>query len=96
MAEDSEIHAFLLRHLGAILENDIQAYHATTHEELTLYEWWVTPHRIDGLSFHDFMMAENARRGTVFGAEGSQKALEGASRTRFDLAFWLYFSCGGG
>ncbi len=86
MTEDSEIHAFLLRHLAAILENDIQTYHATTHEELTLYEWWVTPHRIDGLPFHDFMMAENARRGTVFGAGGSQNALEGAPRTRFDLA----------
>ena len=82
MQTDPEIHAFLLRHLKAIQENDVQTYHATTGADLTLYEWWVTPHRLDGLPFHDFMMAENARRGTVFGAEG------GGTRpqTRFDLA----------
>ena len=82
MQTDPEIHAFLLRHLKAIQENDVQTYHATTGADLTLYEWWVTPHRLDGLPFHDFMMAENAQRGTVFGAEG------GGTRpqTRFDLA----------
>ncbi|RME08174.1 MAG: DUF4440 domain-containing protein, partial [Anaerolineae bacterium] len=77
---DPEIHNFLREHLDAILKNDIAAYHQSTHEELTLYEWWVTPHRIDGLLFHDFMMAENARRGTVFGAEAGER------HVRFDLA----------
>ncbi len=81
MPHDPEIHAFLLRHLEGIRVNDLDAYHATTSQELTLYEWWVTPHRLDGLSFHDFMMQENARRGAVFGAEG-----EAAGQTRFDLA----------
>ena len=60
-------------------------YHATTGEDLTLYEWWVTPHRLDGLPFHDFMMTENARRGTVFGAEGEQGDEE-QPRIRFDLS----------
>jgi hypothetical protein len=80
---EQEIHSFLLKHLQAILANDINTYHATTSAELTLYEWWVTPHRIDGLPFHDFMMTENARLGTVFGEEtgGNQK-----SASRFDLA----------
>ncbi len=78
---DDEILAFLRKHLQAIQNNDLETYHATTHEDLTLYEWWVTPHRIDGLAFHDFMMEANARRGAVFGAEA---ALGGA--TRFDLA----------
>jgi hypothetical protein len=79
---EAEIHAFLFRHLQSIQENDVETYHATTSADLTLYEWWVTPHRLEGLPFHDFMMAENARRGSVFGAEGTGEQ----PRTRFDLA----------
>ena len=78
---DEEIRDFLLRHLMAVQENDTQAYRETTAEELTLYEWWVTPHRIDGLPFHEFMMGSNAQRGTVFGSDA-----EGKAETRFDLA----------
>ncbi|MFZ5881272.1 MAG: nuclear transport factor 2 family protein [Chloroflexota bacterium] len=74
-----EIRDFLLRHLQAVQENDLAAYRATTAEDLTLYEWWVTPHRLDGLPFHEFMMTSNASRGTVFGAEES-------GHTRFDLS----------
>ena len=77
---DAEIHEFLLKHLRSIQENDITAYHETTSPELSLYEWWVTPQRLDGLPFHEFMMQANARRGTVFGAEGEP------APTRFDLA----------
>jgi len=68
------------------MDNDIQAYHASTSSELTLYEWWVTPHRIDGLPFHDFMMIENERRGAVFGSEAEQKGTTEKPPTRFDLA----------
>jgi calcium/calmodulin dependent protein kinase II association protein len=78
---DDEIIAFLKVHLQSIQDNDVQTYNQTTAEDLTLYEWWITPHRIDGLSFHEFMMISNAERGTVFGAEGRAK-----SRTRFDLS----------
>jgi hypothetical protein len=78
---NEEIIAFLKIHLGSIQENDIQTYQETTAEDLTLYEWWITPHRIDGLPFHEFMMTSNAERGTVFGAEGEAK-----SPTRFDLS----------
>jgi len=78
---DEEIREFLLRHLRAIQENDTGKYHETTAPELTLYEWWVTPHRIEGLPFHEFMMDSNASRGTVFGADSGQRA-----ETRFDLA----------
>jgi hypothetical protein len=76
---DQEIHEFLLKHLNGIMKNDIASYHETTAEDLTLYEWWVTPHRLDGLPFHEFMMTSNAERGTVFGAEEIGK-------TRFDLS----------
>jgi ketosteroid isomerase-like protein len=77
---DREIHEFLLRHLKAIQENDTAGYHATTAPELMLYEWWVTPHRIEGLPFHEFMMGSNAARGTVFGSDANRKA-----EARFDL-----------
>lgn len=76
---DSEIHDFLLKHLQGIMNNDIASYHETTAEDLTLYEWWVTPHRIDGLPFHEFMMTSNAASGSVFGAEEK-------GRARFDLS----------
>jgi hypothetical protein len=79
---DNEIHEFLLKHLRSIQENNIPEYHETTAEDLTLYEWWVTPHRLDGLPFHEFMMTSNASRGSVFGAEDNgQKA-----QSRLDLA----------
>ena len=78
---NDEIIDFLKKHLQSIQDNDMQTYNETTAEDLTLYEWWVTPHRIDGLPLHEFMMDSNAERGTVFGAEGT-----GKSRTRFDLS----------
>jgi hypothetical protein len=88
MNMDPEIETFLRRHLDAVLHNDLDTYHETTHPDLTLYEWWVTPHRLDGLAFHDFMMNENARRGSVFGVEAETTADNGdsAGRIRLDLA----------
>ena len=79
---DQEVHEFLLKHLQGIMNNDIASYYETTAEDLTLYEWWVTPHRLDGLPFHEFMMTSNAERGSVFGAE--DKGHE--TQSRFDLA----------
>jgi hypothetical protein len=76
---DKEVHEFLLKHLQGIMANDIASYRETTAGDLTLYEWWVTPHRLDGLPLHEFMMTANAERGSVFGAEE-------AGKTRFDLA----------
>ena len=81
MSDDAEIHEFLLKHLRSIQENDTKVYRQTTSDDLTLYEWWVTPHRLEGLPFHENMMQANARRGTVFGAEGEP------APTRFDLAY---------
>ena len=55
----TEIRTFLEEHLKGILGNDISSYEATTSSDLTLYEWYVTPHRIDGLPFHEFMMIDH-------------------------------------
>jgi hypothetical protein len=88
MPEPLSPRAVLERHLQAILDNDIPAYHATTVRELTLYEWYVTPHRIDGLPFHDFLMAESARpdtRATALDPAGQTDAFA-KGRQRFDLA----------
>ncbi len=78
---DQEVYDFLVRHLKSVQENDISAYHETTASDLTLYEWWITPHRMEGLPFHEFMMTSNAQNGTVFGSDVKQKA-----DTRFDLS----------
>src|SRR4030095_10931055 len=78
---NEEIIAFLKVHLQSIQDNDVQTYNETTAPDVTLYEWWITPHRIDGLPFHEFMMTSNAERGTVFGAEA-----KGKTTTRFDLS----------
>ncbi len=78
---DEEIRDFLMKHLLSVQQNDTAAYRETTAEELSLYEWWVTPHRIEGLPFHEFMMHSNAERGTVFGSDAPQKA-----ESRLDLA----------
>ena len=64
MSHDETIRPVLERHLQSILDCDVNAYHASTIPELTLYEWYVTPHRIDGLGFHDFLMTESARPDT--------------------------------
>jgi hypothetical protein len=85
MQTDPDISTTLYKHLQAIQENDLHSYHETTSPDLTLYEWWITPHRINGLPFHDFLMTENARLGAVFGAESPDKLSSEKMRSRFDL-----------
>lgn len=53
---EKEIWAFLGRHLHSIFTRDTETYRLTTAEDLSLYEWFVTPHRQDGLDFHYFMI----------------------------------------
>lgn len=85
----SEIRQFLETHLQGIFDNDVEGYHRTTVPELTLYEWYITPHRIDGMPFHDFMMSEAARDDTA-GMALDPNPKDGApsdkTRVRFDLA----------
>lgn len=85
----SEIRTWLEGHLQSIFDADVAGYHATTVEDLTLYEWHVTPHRIEGLPFHDFMLAEAGRDDSAAMAldpsPGAEATTE-APRVRFDLA----------
>jgi ketosteroid isomerase-like protein len=54
--KEEEIWQFLHKHLTSIFTRDAETYKATTSEELSLFEWFVTPHRQDGLDFHFFMI----------------------------------------
>ncbi|HZD09767.1 MAG TPA: protein kinase, partial [Candidatus Binatia bacterium] len=56
---EREIWSFLGRHLHSIFTQDSDTYRETTAESLSLYEWFVTPHRQDGLDFHYFMIDHN-------------------------------------
>ena len=53
---EHEVWEVLHRHLNSIFSGDVQAYEATTSADLSLFEWWVAPHRQDGLDFHRFMI----------------------------------------
>lgn len=56
MTIEQEIWDFLDRHLRSVFSHDVETYRATTSDELSLYEWFVAPHRQDGLDFHYFMI----------------------------------------
>jgi hypothetical protein len=87
----SDIRAFLEKHLQGIFDYDIEHYRASTAEDLGLYEWYIVPHRIDGIPFHEFLMTEAARaNATALTGDGlldqpSERPAE-PPRVRFDLA----------
>ena len=56
MNSEQEIWDFLHRHLHSVFTRDVDTYMATTDRGLSLYEWFVAPHRQDGLDFHFFMI----------------------------------------
>lgn len=64
MNDEQAIWDFLHRHLRSIFTRDVEAYRATTGTDLSLYEWFVAPHRQDGLDFH-FFMIEHSWAGAV-------------------------------
>ena len=51
---EQEVWDTVHRHLEGAFMQDVDAYLATTAEDLSLYEWFITPHRQDGLPFHPF------------------------------------------
>ncbi|AFV76307.1 nuclear transport factor 2 family protein [Thermus oshimai] len=87
MESEAELWAFLERHLRSIYEGDPEGYRATTHEELSLYEWFVTPHRLDGLPFHLFM---TERRWATGGRPYRLDLLERRLQRYGDVAIFSY------
>ena len=63
MDMEQEVWDFLDRHLQSVFTQDKETYIATTSDELSLYEWFISPHRQDGLDFHLFMI-KNSWAGT--------------------------------
>ena len=53
---EQEIWDTLHRHLRSVYDRDVATYQATTSEELSLYEWFISPHRMDGLPFHLYII----------------------------------------
>ncbi len=53
---EKEIWDFLHKHLQSVFTKDVDGYKETTAADLSLYEWFITPHRQDGLDFHFFMI----------------------------------------
>jgi len=56
---EKEIWDTVHRHIESIFSRDVDTYVATTAGDLSLYEWFVTPHRQDGLPFHLFMIEQD-------------------------------------
>jgi len=46
------IMATLDRNLKSVWDGDAEDYRATTSEEVSFFEWYISPQRIDGLDFH--------------------------------------------
>jgi hypothetical protein len=84
-AEEREVREFLEQHLQGIMANDTDNYRETTSPDLSLYEWYIMPHRIDGLDFHYFIMEEAARRGGNPILPASDSSQQNRPHTRFDL-----------
>jgi ketosteroid isomerase-like protein len=57
--EEQSIWDTLHRHLESVFSRDVDTYRETTAADLSLYEWFVAPHRMDGLDFHLFMISQN-------------------------------------
>jgi ketosteroid isomerase-like protein len=42
----------LNRNLQSIWDGDVETYRATTADDVSFFEWYISPQRIDGLDFH--------------------------------------------
>ncbi|MCO6452315.1 MAG: nuclear transport factor 2 family protein [Caldilineales bacterium] len=47
-----ELLELLDRHLQSIWQGDAEAYKRTTAEDVSFFEWYISPQRIDGIDFH--------------------------------------------
>ncbi len=59
MESHPEIWNALHRHLRTIYERDAEGYRRSVTDDLVIYEWYVTPHRQDGVGSHLFFIAES-------------------------------------
>ena len=60
----------LHRHLQSIWDGDAGAYSATTADDVSFFEWYISPQRIDGLDFH--LREIRVHAGVLGGGEGQR------------------------
>jgi len=72
---NAEVLDALQRNLHSAWDGDIETYRATTAEDVSFFEWFCSPQRIDGIEFH---LRELAMDAAVTEATGQPPA-------RFDL-----------
>lgn len=73
---EDELLAVLDRHLKSIWAGDLETYRATTSEDVTFYEWYISRQRIDGLDFHLRETAANFRSAQDRRAGGQRYEIE--------------------
>ena len=42
----------LHRNLQSIWDSDVETYQATTAQDVSFFEWYISPQRVDGIDFH--------------------------------------------
>jgi len=57
----------LERNLQSIWDGDVEAYRSTTAEDVSFFEWYICPQRIDGIDFH--LRELRVHKGVVSGME---------------------------
>jgi ketosteroid isomerase-like protein len=91
----TELLALLDRHLRSIWKGDLDTYRATTGEDVTFFEWYISTQRIDGLDFHlretaaNFRAAED-RRGSGQRYEIEHEVLQPKVQVYGDVAILTY------
>lgn len=58
----------LNRNLQSIWDGDAEAYRETTAEDVSFFEWYISPQRVDGIDFH--LRELRVHRAVVVGGRG--------------------------
>ncbi len=73
---EHELLTLLDRHLKSIWAGDLETYRATTGEDVTFFEWYISTQRIDGLDFHLRETAANFRAAEAKRQAGKRYEIE--------------------
>jgi ketosteroid isomerase-like protein len=73
---EDELLAVLDAHLKSIWTGDLETYRATTAEDVTFFEWYISTQRIDGLDFHLRETAANFRAAQDCRSAGQRYEIE--------------------
>ena len=71
----------LHRNLQASWDGDVETYRATTAEDVSFFEWYISPQRIDGIDFH--LRELRVHRAVISG--GVDPSQDGESRVEHEI-----------